>query len=109
VTDRVILPIPGVGTLVLDGEAYREALEKGALISAVTTSQAGGGTEPLFTAEQLSEQLGIPASWLEQAARESRIPSLQFGRWRRFSRRAVEAAVDEEGNLTRSQVRVGTR
>ena len=70
-SDRVVIPVPGLGVLALDPETYRAALVE---------------------AEQLATMLAIPVTWLEQAAREGRIPSLQFGRRRRFRRADVEAA-----------------
>lgn len=92
---RVLIPLPGIGTLALDAETYRAALEEGErqAPSRAAGTPAGDPAEPLLDAEALGAILGIPASWLDQAAREGRIPSLQFGRWRRFKRSEVEAAV----------------
>jgi excisionase family DNA binding protein len=91
---RILIPLPGIGTLSLDPETYRAALADGAARAGThAPSPAGNDGEPLFDAEQLAAMLNIPATWLEQAAREGRIPSLQFGRWRRFRRSEVEAAV----------------
>jgi excisionase family DNA binding protein len=91
VADRVLIPLPGIGTLALDGEAYQAALAEGAKLSAAPASPAIG--EPLMEAEQLAGLLNVPVTWLEVAARQGRIPSLEFGRWRRFRRSEVEAAV----------------
>jgi excisionase family DNA binding protein len=89
----VLIPLPGIGTLALDGEAYQAALAEGAKLSAAPASPGAALDEPLIEAEQLAGLLNVPVTWLEQAAREERIPSLQFGRWRRFRRSEVEAAV----------------
>jgi excisionase family DNA binding protein len=97
-TERVVIPLAGIGTLVLDSETYRAALAEGARLN----PRANGGRqppidEPLLDAEQLAEKLHVPVSWIEQAARENRIPSHQFGRWRRFKRSEVEEATRSEG------------
>jgi excisionase family DNA binding protein len=45
--------------------------------------------------EQLAEILQVPVTWIEQQAREGNIPSLPFGRRRRYRRSAVEAAIKQ--------------
>src|SRR5215469_17004409 len=79
---RILIPLPGIGTLSLDPETYRAALVEGERHG----RQASGGDEPLLDAVALAALLKIPVTWIEDAARQSRIPSLQFGRWRRFRR-----------------------
>jgi len=92
-TDRLLIPLPGIGTLALTEEQYRAALEDGARLNAVPAPQGCAIDEPLLEAEQLSILLCVPVTWIEQKAREGVIPSLEFGRWRRFRRSEVEAAV----------------
>lgn len=92
-SDRVLIPLPGVGTLALTDEAYRAALAEGSKLGAAPVSPGAATDEPLMEAEQLAEVLKVPVTWLEQKAREGVIPSLEFGRWRRFRRSEVEAAV----------------
>ena len=90
--NRVIIPLPGIGTLALDVDVYRRALAEGAaLVSAPMT--AAPAEEPALDADQLAAALSLPVTWIKQAAREQRIPSIQAGRWRRFRRSAVEAAL----------------
>lgn len=91
--DRVLIPLPGIGTLALTDEAYRAALAEGAQLCATPAPPCAATDEPLVEAEQLAAQLNVPVTWLEQKAREGVIPSLEFGRWRRFKRSEVEAAV----------------
>src|SRR6516165_7426642 len=91
--DRVVLVLADGRTLAFDLEVYQSALVEGARLSGVPASPGEIASEPLLDAEQLAEQLAIPATWLEQKAREGVIPSLEFGRWRRFRRSEVEAAV----------------
>lgn len=92
-TEHVLIPLPGIGTLALDGETYRNALAAGAKLSAVPGPSSKVSDEPLLDADQLGTLLGIPSTWIEQKAREGVIPSLEFGRWRRYRRSEVEAAV----------------
>ena len=49
---------------------------------------------PLLSAEQVAELLNIPQRTVLQLAREERLPSVVIGRRVRFSRPAVEAAVE---------------
>lgn len=93
--ERVLIPLPGIGTLALDAEVYRAALAEGGR-QAAHEGGNGADAEPLLDTEQLAAALNIPASWIERAALEGKIPSLQFGRWRRFRRSEVEAAVRED-------------
>jgi excisionase family DNA binding protein len=93
-SDRVLVAVPGLGVLALPADTFRAALGAGTeLIGGGATSRTNPPPDPLLDAEQLAEVLRVPATWIEQAAREGRIPSLQFGRWRRFRRADVEAAV----------------
>jgi excisionase family DNA binding protein len=93
VADRVLVPLPGVGTLALTDDAYRAALAEGAKLNHAPALSGAATDEPLMEAEQLAGLLNVPVTWLEQKAREGVIPSLEFGRWRRFRRSEVEAAV----------------
>ncbi|HEX4025886.1 MAG TPA: helix-turn-helix domain-containing protein [Steroidobacteraceae bacterium] len=93
-SDKVLIPLPGLGTLSLSREAFQAALAEGS--RAIPASTAPGATqdaEPALDAEQLAAALSLPVTWIEQAAREARIPSIQAGRWRRFRRSCVEAAL----------------
>lgn len=100
-TDKVLVAVPGIGILALDADTYRRALAEGAaLVGVPMTSMAA--EETALDAEQLAAALNLPVTWLEQAAREKRIPSLQAGRWRRFKRSAVEAALATPGKGARA-------
>ncbi len=92
--ERVIIPLGGIGTLVLEREAFDAALAAGQLFYPLpSASREQVISEPLLDSQQLSAQLGIPATWIEQAAREGRIPVLEFGRYRRFKRSEVEETI----------------
>jgi hypothetical protein len=99
-SDRVLIPLP-FGTLALSREAFDAALAEGS--RAIAAPIAVTDTEPLLDAEQLSTQLGnVPITWIEAAGRDGRIPSVECGRWRRFKRSAVEAALAANGKAARA-------
>jgi excisionase family DNA binding protein len=95
VTDRIVVLLPDGRALALEPDVYRTALAEGAKLCGVPAraQPERPESEPLLDSDQLAAVLAIPASWLEQKAREGAIPSLQFGRRRRFKRSEVEAAV----------------
>jgi excisionase family DNA binding protein len=93
-SERVLLLLPDGRWLALAPDVFREALASGSALFAAAPSPAPATTsEQLLDAEQLAAALSLPVTWIEQAARERRIPSIQAGRWRRFSRAAVERAL----------------
>ena len=47
--------------------------------------------ERLLTAREVAELLAVPESWVREATRAGRIPYLTLGRYRRYSRPAIEA------------------
>lgn len=99
--DRVLVPLPTGQWLALPLEDFSKALRAGAeAISdpAPSTAPEAGDAEPLLDADQLASALALPATWIAQAARERRIPSVQAGRWRRFRRSAVERALAASGH-----------
>ena len=96
--DRVLIPLPGVGTLALSLDAYRQALADGALAcSAPVASTAATDEAPLVDSDALAAVLGLPVTWVEEKARQGVLPSYEFGRWRRFKRSEVEAAMRARG------------
>jgi excisionase family DNA binding protein len=99
-TERVLVPLPDGRWLALASDAFAEALRAGAeMLAAPGASDAAqaGDAEPLLDAEQLADRLALPVTWVEQAAREGRIPSVRAGRWRRFKRSAVERVLAANG------------
>jgi len=93
-SDRILVPLANGRWLALSGEIFAEALAAGsAVMGAPRSATEGQDSEPLLDAETLGAALSLPPSWLEQAGREGRIPSVQAGRWRRFKRSAVERAL----------------
>lgn len=91
--ERVLVAVPGLGVLALEPATYRQALAEGAALAGTQAANQPAADEPLLDAAQLAAALSVPPTWIEQAAREGRIPCVRAGRWRRFDRRAVEAAL----------------
>ena len=48
-------------------------------------------SERLLTAAEVAELLALPESWVREATREGKLPHLALGRYRRYSRPALEA------------------
>jgi hypothetical protein len=97
-SDRVLVPLPDGRWLELEQEAFEAAVAAGAARMPNTRAAGAVATEPLVDAEQLATDLALPVTWIEQAAREERIPSVQAGRWRRFDRTAVRQALGRNGH-----------
>jgi excisionase family DNA binding protein len=51
--------------------------------------------EELLTAGELAKQLNVPESWVRSEQRAGRIPFKRLGKYVRFSRREVEAALSD--------------
>lgn len=83
-TDRVLIPLPGIGTLALDGDTYRAALAAGADIAASLTPSVSVAASKLLCAEEMEAATGVPANWYATQARERRIPFRKLGRYVRF-------------------------
>ena len=53
-------------------------------------------TERLLIAKEVAELLAVPESWVREATREGRLPSIALGRYRRYSRAEIEAWLTEQ-------------
>jgi len=100
--DRVLIPLPGIGTLALDGETYQAALAAGATLNAAPCASPAT-TEPVFVdAAAMARLTNTSASWWESAARDSDCPSLFIGKVRRFKVADclawLEAVQERDGN-----------
>lgn len=93
-TDRVFVPLASGQWLALELDAFRQALEAGAALA--SQAPAAQTDEPLIDSDALAKVLSLPVTWIEQAAREGRIPCLRAGRWVRFRRSAVEGALSRD-------------
>lgn len=85
-TDRVLIPLAGVGTLALEREVFAAALAAGAELMATSApSPATSTVAPLFVnAEEIARLTDTAPSWWESAARDLDCPSVFIGRVRRF-------------------------
>lgn len=81
--DRVLIPLPGVGTLALTRRDYDAALEAGGASYSVPMTPIS--TTPLLVdASEMARLTNTAASWWEAAARDLDCPSVFVGRVRRF-------------------------
>jgi excisionase family DNA binding protein len=53
-------------------------------------------SERLLTASEVAEFLAVPVSWVREATRDRRLPHLALGRYRRYSRSAIEAWLESQ-------------
>jgi excisionase family DNA binding protein len=53
-------------------------------------------SERLLTAGEVAELLAVPESWVREATREGRLPHLALGRYRRYSREAIDAWLEDQ-------------
>jgi len=84
-TDRVLIPLPGIGTLALDGEVYQAALAEGARLNGPPAPSSEASAHPMFVdAAEMARLTNTAATWWESAARESDCPSVFIGKVRRF-------------------------
>ena len=54
----------------------------------------------LLTADQVSERLGVPRTWVYARARTGRIPAVRLGRYYRFRPQAIEAWILEQEGVS---------
>jgi excisionase family DNA binding protein len=47
-------------------------------------------SEPLLSAEQVAEMIGMTTDYVYELSRRGRIPTITFGRTRRYRREAIE-------------------
>jgi excisionase family DNA binding protein len=92
---RVIIPLPGIGTLELSREAYEAALRPLA-VAPPAVAPAGN----LVDAKALAEVLSLPVSCIYEYAKAGRIPSVRVGRHVRFNHLQVLAALKTPGTAT---------
>jgi len=84
-SDRVLVPLPGIGTLALSREAFADALAAGAAATgAPAPSPAVHSVDSLLDADQAAGQLNVTARWLEDSARAGIVPHYKPGRFIRF-------------------------
>ena len=50
----------------------------------------------LLTAAEVADLLAVPESWVREATRAGRLPHLTLGRYRRYSRQAIAAWLEQQ-------------
>lgn len=50
----------------------------------------------LLTATEVADLLAVPESWVREATRAGRVPHLTLGRYRRYSRPAIAAWLEQQ-------------
>ncbi len=90
-TSYVIL-LPNGEPLVLTEAELERARRRGNQFRNVNNDQS----ERLISAAALAEFTSLPQSWLEEAARQGRIPCVTAGKYRRFRPSAVIAALERD-------------
>jgi excisionase family DNA binding protein len=90
-SDRVLIPLPGLGTLSLTREVYEAALIP--LAAPAPASVSGNAIPGLLSAKAVAAALSLPESWIREKERQGEIPSTRAGRYVRFDLAAVRAAL----------------
>jgi excisionase family DNA binding protein len=87
-TTRVIIPLPGIGTLELSREVYEAALRPLAAPTPAAVPSAN-----LVDAKALAGVLSLPVSCIYEYAKAGRIPCVRAGKHVRFDVSLVRAAL----------------
>ena len=95
-SDRVVIVLPGLGSLELTREQYDAALRP--IVSPVESAAAAAVIAPeLVTAGAIALTLSLPISCIYQYAKAGRIPCVRAGRHVRFNLEEVLAALRGSG------------
>jgi excisionase family DNA binding protein len=82
-TDHVIIPLPGIGSLRLPADIYQQYLQPIAATQNLTTPSEQA--PQLLDAKDTAQRFSVPKSWLLERARNGSIPSQRIGRYVRFN------------------------
>lgn len=90
-TDLVLIPFPGLGTLAMTRDEFDSALAAGRELGSQNTRQPASVTvsDELVDAATLEQRTGVPKSWWMAQARGKRIPFRKIGRRVRFDPKEV--------------------
>lgn len=75
--ERILIPLPGLGTLELPREIFDRHLLR-------PPAPVANPPSEWIDADELEARTGIPASWWMAQARERRLPFRKIGRYVRF-------------------------
>jgi excisionase family DNA binding protein len=92
--DLHILWLPNGEAIALTPEELQRALKRGECYQRSNIEPSD--EERLVTSAELANLMSLPKSWIEEAARQGRIPSVILGKYRRFRPAAVIAALELE-------------
>ena len=84
-TDKILIPLPGIGTLELSAEQYAKALRPLQATMAAPVAPSAAPNVELLTADETALRFSLPKSWLLEKARQDVIPHKRIGRYVRFS------------------------
>lgn len=97
--DRVLIPLPGIGTLSLSREAYEAALIP--IVPPEAKPVAASSAVPsLLNAKAVAAALSLPECWIREKERQGEIPGTRIGRYVRFDLAAVRKALSKTANGT---------
>jgi hypothetical protein len=91
-SDIVLIPCPGLGTLALSREQFNVALAAGRELetrSLAAPYPSAPAVDDLVDAACLAQRTGVPKSWWMAQARSRRIPFRKIGRRVRFDPKEV--------------------
>jgi hypothetical protein len=92
-SDRILIPLPGIGTLELTRAQYEAALRPIAAPAPSNAVVVPTGTNELLDAKAVARALSLPTSWVREKARQGEIPCMYAGRYVRFNLAAVQKAL----------------
>ncbi len=87
-----VIWLPNGETVVFTAEELDRARRRGEQFQSKTEDYP----ERLVSSAVLADITALPRTWLEEAARQGRIPSIAAGKYRRFRPSAVIAALERE-------------
>jgi excisionase family DNA binding protein len=106
--ERVLIPLFGLGTLALDRETFDAALTEGTKVAADNGASQLAAPRRLLTSEAMAEKIGVPESWVEEAARRNEVPSVKIGKYVRFDPDDVLSALKGHSRGARARVKNGS-
>jgi excisionase family DNA binding protein len=92
-TDTVVAIALGTDVLAFTATEIAAARTRAIALGLASPNGSDRKVEPLVDSQRMAEILGVPHGWVEEAARQGRIPSMVLGKYRRFTPSAVVAAL----------------
>jgi hypothetical protein len=89
VADRVLVALPGVGTLDLPRDVYEAHLLRAPMPTPSNDAPALPPAVNLVDGTEMARRTNLPVSYLMERARRGTLPSVMAGKYRRFDPDAV--------------------